>query len=103
MQVEGVKGWLIERIPYSHDYEIRNRVDELFSREMLGAVLVGKFVGDYTAITATDLLGTDIGYILGILLTITLFVYWEHIEQQAKAKKDKISNSQSQLSDFDAE
>jgi len=84
---------LIENlIPFAGDRTVRKQVDELFSRQMLGAVLVGKFVGDYAAIWATRLLGTDFGYSSGILLTIFVFIYWEKIErakQKAEEKKEE--------------
>lgn len=87
-------------LPYSERPDIRERVDELFSREMLGAVIVGKFVGDYTAIKTTDLLGTDIGYTLGIITTISLFIYWERLETKAKQTREELSPAQSTLSDW---
>ena len=100
MELRGLDGWIVDKIPYSDNYAIRQRADELFSRQMLGAVLVGKFVGDYAAIKTTSLLGTDIGYVLGIILTIALFIYWEQLNQKAKQKKDEYTGTQKQISDY---
>lgn len=91
---------IIDKLPYSYNPQIRERVDQLFSREMLGAVLIGKFVGDYAAILTTRFLGVDLGYIVGIVLTISLFIYWEKVAQKAKQKKDEISNAQTQIKDY---
>jgi len=91
---------VFENLPYAHKPEIRERIEELFSREMLGAVLVGKFAGDYAAIVTTNLLGTHIGYILGITLTIGLFIYWEKVAQKAQEQKDKLNPAQSKIEDY---
>jgi len=100
MDLDGLDGWIVDKIPYSSDYEIRQRADELFSREMLGAVLVGKFTGDYAAIKTTQLLGTDLGYIFGIVMTVALFIYWEQLNEKAQQKKDEYSGAQSKISDY---
>lgn len=91
---------LREYIPNYDRPDVRQRVDELFSREMLGAVIVGKFVGDYTAIKTTSLLGTDIGYITGIILTITVFIYWDRIEKRAREEKEKLSPAQTKIDEY---
>jgi len=91
---------IFKNLPYAHKPEIRERVEELFSRELLGAVLVGKFVGDYAAIMTTGLLGTHLGYILGITLTIGLFIYWEKVAQKAQEQKDKLNPAQTKIDDF---
>jgi len=88
-------------LPYSESPAIRERVEELFSRKMLGAVLIGKFTGDYAAIKTVQLLGTDVGYILGILLTISIFIYWEKIQQKAYEQKEKMNPAQTRLSRFE--
>jgi hypothetical protein len=90
---------IMERLPFSNRPDVRQRVDQLFSREMLGAVLVGKFVGDYAAIKTTSLFGVDGGYILGIVTTVTLFVYWERVAQRAKEESQKLNTAQTQITD----
>lgn len=67
------------------------RVDNLFSRKMLGSVLVGKFIGDYAALTMENTFGMHVGYILGIILTVLLFIYWERIERNIEDKLDEDS------------
>lgn len=91
---------LLKNIPYYNKPEIRKRADELFSRQMLGAVLVGKFVGDYAAMLATNILGVHVGYSVGIITTVGLFIYWEKVARKAKQKKDELSNAQSQLDEY---
>lgn len=86
-----------DRLPYGDRHDVRKRVEELFSRQMLGAVLVGKFVGDYAAILATGTLGTHIGYSLGTVVTIGLFIYWERAVQRAQAAKDEYTGTQTTI------
>lgn len=76
-------------IPYYGDYKVRKQIDQIFSRQMLGAVLLGKFVGDYAAILATRYLGTDLGYGVGALFIFVFFVYWEKISARAKESAEK--------------
>lgn len=90
---------LADYIPYSTP-DVREQVDRLFSRKMLGAVLVGKFVGDYTAILSTRLLGTDLGYITGILLAVSIFIYWERIERSIEQTTNELSEEQQTWSDY---
>lgn len=83
------------------DYEVRQQLDRLFSRKMLGSVLVGKFIGDYVAILTTDFLGTHPGYIFGIVLSISIFVYWDYIERKAQEIEDEVIEKQSSLDDYE--
>jgi hypothetical protein len=96
-----LKNRITNILPYSESPEIRKRIETLFSREMLGAVLVGKFVGDYAAIKTVQLLGTDIGYILGITVTISVFIYWEKIQRKAQQQADKMNPAQTKIKDWD--
>lgn len=93
---------LVDYLPYS-DFNVREQTNRLFSRKMLGAVLVGKFVGDYVAILFRRLAGVDLGYITGTLLFIAIFIYWEKIERRIQQEKNKLSESQKQLGDYTAE
>lgn len=90
-------------LPFSNYPDVRERIDELFSRKMLGAVLVGKFVGDYTALKTVEYLGTDLGYLIGITVTIGLFVYWDRVERKIQQKKDELNPAQTQMGDFTKE
>lgn len=91
---------ILEKLPYSDRPDVREQIEQLFSREILGAVLVGKFVGDYAAIISVRTLGTHIGYISGILLTILLFIYWERVQQKASQQKDKLNPAQKKIKDY---
>lgn len=77
-------------IPYYGDYKVRKQIDQIFSRQMLGAVLLGKFVGDYAAILATRYLGTDLGYAFGAVCIFVFFVYWEKISARAKESAEQV-------------
>lgn len=97
---------LADHLPYSSDYTVRKQIDELFSRQMLGAVLVGKFAGDLSAVVMTGFLGTYIGLGVGLVVTISLFIYWERVERAAreyskKAEEYAVSDYQSRLSDHE--
>lgn len=91
---------ILDRLPYTDDYSVRNRIDELFSRKMLGAVLVGKFVGDFAAVLSTDVLGQYLGLLTGAVATITLFVYWDKVSAKAQETATEMNPSQSRISDF---
>ena len=91
---------ILENLPYSDRPDVRQQIEQLFSREMLGAVLVGKFVGDYAAILSVGTLGTHIGYITGITVTIALFIYWERVQQKAQQQKDKLNPAQKKIKDY---
>jgi hypothetical protein len=97
----GLKSKITSMLPYSESPEIRKRVEMLFSREMLGAVLIGKFIGDYAAIKTVQLLGTDIGYISGIFVTVGVFIYWEKIHRKAQQQSDKINPAQTRISKWE--
>jgi len=90
---------IADRLPLSERPDVRERVDELFSRQMLGAVLVGKFVGDYAAIVMTAPAGVHVGYPLGIAVTVGLFIYWQHVEQRVQEQKDKLDTAQTRIGD----
>jgi len=91
---------ILEKLPHSDVPEVRRRIEELFSRQMLGAVLIGKFVGDYAAILTTNAFGIHIGYSLGIVLTISLFIYWEKVQRRAQKEASKLSGAQKQIDDY---
>lgn len=90
-------------LPYTGDRTVRKQVEELFSRKMLGAVLVGKFTGDYAAIWATRVLGTDLGYIFGIIFTIGIFIYWEKIERAKQKAQEKTEEAKDKVTKKDDE
>ena len=77
-------------IPYYGDRTVRKQIDKIFSRQMLGSVLLGKFLGDYTAILATRYLGKDVGYGVGFVLIFIFFVYWEQISEKAEETAEQV-------------
>lgn len=90
---------LADYLPYV-DANVREQINRLFSRKMLGSVLVGKFVGDYTALWFTRVLGADVGYSFGIVLAIAIFIYWERLERRIEQAANEISESQKQLEEY---
>lgn len=91
---------LADYFPYT-DYDVREQVNNLFSRKILGAVLVGKFIGDYAALWATRAFGVDLGYAVGIFLTISVFIYWERIERKIEKSRNEISDRQRTWGDYE--
>lgn len=91
---------VLDKLPLSHHPEVRQRIEEVFSREVLGAVLVGKFVGDYAALKTVFYLGNDIGYTLGIVVSIALFIYWDKLARKAQETKDELSQTQTKMDDY---
>lgn len=80
MKLEG----FIDIIPGVGSTKTRNRLDEVFSRQMLGSILVGAAVGKIIEkflniffMTTVDLL---VGWSIAFVLFTFLFVYWERIE-----------------------
>lgn len=82
------------------DKEIRKQLDRLFSREVLGAVLVGKFVGDYVAVLFVEYFGVDVGYISGTLVFILVFIYWEGLEDKVEDAENKLDRDQREIKSF---
>jgi hypothetical protein len=89
-----------EWLPYADRPSVRKQAERLFSRQMLGSVLVGKFIGDYAAVLTTGLLGVHIGYIVGMIGAVAVFVYWEILAQRAQAAQTGISEAQRTVSDY---
>lgn len=91
---------ILDRLPYSDRAGVREQINKLFSRKMLGSVLVGKFMGDYAAILVVSLFGTHIGYIGGIIFTVGIFIYWERIERSVQQKQNEVSSAQKTVDDY---
>lgn len=93
MKTDGIKSL----IPYYGKRSVRKQIDRVFSRQVLGSIILGKFIGDYIAILTTRYLGTDLGYGLGIVMAFIIFIYWEQIEAAASDKaetaKEKASDA----------
>lgn len=80
-------------IPFYGDRKVRKQIDKIFSRQVLGAILLGKFIGDYAAIMSTRMLGTDLGYLVGSATILITFVYWEQLEDAAKEGADMVKEA----------
>jgi len=91
---------ILDRLPYSDRADVREQINNLFSRKMLGSVLVGKFIGDYAAIIVVSVLGTHIGYVSGIITTVLVFIYWERIERRVQQKQNEMNPSQTTMGKF---
>ncbi len=91
---------ILDKLPYSDRADVREQVNNLFSRKMLGSVLVGKFIGDYAAILIVSLLGTHVGYVTGIIATVSIFIYWERIERRIQQQQNQMSSAQTTVSDY---
>lgn len=90
---------ITDHLPFNSP-EVRENVERLFSRKMLGSVLVGKFFGDYIALVTTGVLGVHLGYLSGITLSIAVFIYWERLERAAQSAQNEMSQAQTSLNDF---
>ena len=97
-------------LPTMGDAKVRRQIDKLFSREVLGAVIVGKFAGDTAALLITDLFqvivstvnlpvyaGTYMGNVFGIIATVILFIYWDIIEKRAQEQKEKVQEKKEKM------
>jgi len=82
-------------IPYLGDTKASKAWDELFSRDVLGAVLVGSASGKVVE-KALNLWfdGTFellIAWSVAVFVGIAVFVYWHRIEDAAEEAKDAAS------------
>jgi len=92
-----------EHIPYVGDRKARKAWNEVFSREVLGSVILGSATGKFVEyiITLTVLLfvGSDapiiwrsfaqfVGWSVAIPIGIGVFVYWHRVEDKAEEVKE---------------
>jgi hypothetical protein len=67
---------------------IRKRVDEIFSRDMLGSVLVGASAGKIVEKGLNLVLDSTIallaGWTVAFLAFVVLFAYWNRLESLAE-------------------
>lgn len=63
----------------------RERLDEIFSRQMLGSVLVGaaasKIIEKLLQLLSTDTFALLAAWTVAFCTFVVLFVYWEHVER----------------------
>jgi len=81
-----------ELLPFLGDTKTRKRLDEVFSRGMLGSVLVGAAAGKVVEkglnLAFSDTLALLFGWSLAFVVFVGLFVYWEELEEKAKDAAD---------------
>lgn len=79
-------------LPYVGKRSARKRLNEIFSRQMLGSVLVGatasKIVEKLIILATGTVVAELIAWTIAFHLAIFVFVYWERLERAAKASSD---------------
>jgi len=79
-------------IPGLGSRSTRKRLDEVFSRGMLGSVLVGaaagKVVEKALILVFADTLALLFGWSVAFVVFVGLFVYWDDLENRAKDAVD---------------
>lgn len=82
-------------IPYLGDTRAIDAWDELFSRDMLGAVLVGAAIGKVVEkalnLIADGTAALLIAWSVAAVAFVIAFVYWHKLEQAAEDAKDAAS------------
>ena len=95
-------------LPYFGDRKARKAWDDIFSRDMLGSVILGgatgKFVENLVALSVLVLVGPDAGaffevagylaaWSVAIPVGIYVFAYWHRIEETASDAVESVSDS----------
>lgn len=80
-------------LPYIGKRSARQRLNEIFSRQMLGSVLVGatasKIVEKLIILSTGTVVAELAAWTIAFLIAIFVFVYWERLEYAAKAASDE--------------
>lgn len=80
-------------VPFLGNTKTRRRLDEVFSRGMLGSVLVGASAGKVVEQALNLFLGGPLallfGWLAAFVVFVGLFVYWDDLERKAKDAADK--------------
>lgn len=83
-------------LPYVGKRSARKRLNEIFSRQMLGSVLVGatasKIVEKLIILATGSVVAELVAWIIAFHIAIFVFVYWERLERAAKASSDDAKN-----------
>jgi len=58
-----------------------DQLDRVVSAQILGAIILGKFLGDLASIYLTDWFGQIDGMIIGALFGLFFIVFWPSIEK----------------------
>lgn len=83
---------------------VRRRVEEVFSREMLGSVLVGATVARMMEVSVSVIYGavpawrilTWVGFFTA---SVALFVYWDHVAKKASKAADEATDKASEAAE----
>jgi len=90
-------------LPYIGKRSARQRLNEIFSRQMLGAVLVGstasKIVEKVINLVAMTTFSELIAWTIAFFIAIFVFVYWERLEYAAKSADDTTAKAKEAVSD----
>lgn len=90
-------------LPYIGKRSARQRLNEIFSRQMLGAVLVGssasKIVEKIINLVAATTFSELIAWTITFFVAIFVFVYWERLEHAAKSADDSREKAKQAVSD----
>lgn len=83
-----------ELLPFLGDTKTRKRLDEVFSRGMLGSVLVGAAAGKVVEkglnLAVDGTLALLFGWTFAFVVFVGLFVYWDELENGAKEKAQDV-------------
>lgn len=71
------------------------QLDRVLSAQILGMFLLGKFTGDYAAMKFTATLGTETGYVAGILFSLAFVLFYPSIERTYKRWQKSLWGSRS--------
>lgn len=97
-----------ELVPYLGEKTAKDRIDEIFSREVLGSVVVGssffKIIENgvkYYTLGNMDFLLLSTAYIILFLASTVIFAYWNRImqisEQSQERAKEKAKETQEKI------
>lgn len=87
----------MSKIPFvGSEKSPQDRLDEIFSRQMLGSVFVGgaasKIFETGLKLIAPDPNARFIGWVASFVFFVVLFIYWEKLERTAGEATEAISD-----------
>lgn len=89
-------------IPFLGKRSTRDAVDDVFSRDVLGSILLGLAVGKTVEHVVKFMIGTEafplfarfvVAYSVASAGFLVVFVYWEEIETATKEKLDDVTET----------
>lgn len=102
MGVRSLVGGILSDLRNSRS-KARRRVDEIFSREVLGSILVslsmGKVVEAALAIVAPGAVAKLVGWLVLSVTFVLVFAYWERVARAAKQAAEDASEKVEEASD----